>query len=291
MRSEFSVSTAHALTVRFWGTRGSLPCPGREYLRYGGNTACVEVRVGSRVFIVDAGSGLANAGKALMDQAPHGFDILLSHLHHDHISGLPFFSPALKTGTNMRIHCGNLDGRSAEDALNRMFAPPLFPIALSALPARFTYHGFRAGTPLDFGDGIVVQTCLLDHPGGATAFRFDHGGRSLCYISDVEHRPGIIDDDLVTFCHEADLVIYDTMFNESEFMNCRGWGHSTWAAGVELCRAADAKALAATHHHIGHTDDMLDNVAAQVKSALPGSFVAREGQVVRFAARALAPAA
>lgn len=290
MRSDFEAAD-DALTVRFWGTRGSLPRPGREYMRYGGNTACVEVRVGSRLFIVDAGSGIADAGKALMDHVPDGFDILLSHLHHDHIAGLPFFTPALKTETEIRLHCGNLDGGSGEDALGRMFGPPLFPVSLSALPSHFSYHGFRAGASLDFGDGVVVRTCLLDHPGGATAFRFDYGGRSLCYISDVEHRPGIIDDDLVAFCDRADLVIYDTMFNESEFMNCRGWGHSTWAAGVELCRAAGARTLAATHHHMRHTDDMLDEVAAQLKLALPGSFVAREGQTVRLAAQVLAPAA
>jgi phosphoribosyl 1,2-cyclic phosphodiesterase len=291
MRSDVMTSAAHALTVKFWGTRGSLPRPGREYQRYGGNTACVEVRVGPRMFLIDAGSGIADAGKALLDYAPEGFDILLSHLHHDHIAGLPFFTPALKTDAEIRVYCGNLDGKSAEEALDRMFAPPLFPIGLSALPSHFIYHGFRAGSPIDFGGGIVVRTCLLDHPGGATAFRFDHGGRSLCYISDVEHRPGIIDETLVTFCRDADLVIYDTMFNESEFMNCRGWGHSTWAAGVELCRAAGAKALGATHHHMRHTDDMLDDVATQVKAALPGSFVAREGQTVRLGTRALAPAA
>ena len=275
-----------AILLRFWGTRGSLPRCGPEYQRYGGNTTCVEIRVGGRLFLIDAGSGIADAGKAMMGDVSRGFDILLSHLHHDHISGLPFFAPALKTPCEIRMYCGNLDGQSPEAALDRMFSPPLFPVSLSVLPSHFSYHGFHAGADLTF-DGITVRTCPLDHPGGATAFRFDHLGRSLCYISDVEHRPGIIDDALISFCRDADLVVYDTMFNESEFMNCRGWGHSTWGAGVALCRAAGAKALGATHHHMRHTDDMLDGIAAQINAALPGSFVAREGQVIALEARVL----
>ncbi|MDX7949953.1 MBL fold metallo-hydrolase [Lichenihabitans sp. Uapishka_5] len=280
-----------ALSVKFWGTRGSLPRCGAEYQRYGGNTTCVEVRVGRRLFLIDAGSGIADAGKSMMDDGPQGFDILLSHLHHDHISGLPFFIPALKTRCEIRLHCGNLDGVSPQAAFDLMFAPPLFPVRLEVFPGQFSYHGFHAGAALDFGDGIVVRTCALDHPGGATAYRFDHKGRSLCYISDVEHRPGIIDDALVSFCRDADLVVYDTMFNEAEFQDCRGWGHSTWGAGVALCRAANAKRLGATHHHMRHTDDMLDGVAAQVEAALPGSFVAREGQTIRLEARVLETAA
>ncbi|WP_282583503.1 MBL fold metallo-hydrolase [Lichenifustis flavocetrariae] len=282
---EDRTSSTDGLTVRFWGTRGSLPRPGPEFLRYGGNTTCVEFRLGTRLFIVDAGSGIADAGKALMEHAPQGFDILFSHLHHDHISGLPFFSPALKRDCSIRLHCGNLNGESPEAALGQMFCPPLFPISLSALPCRFSYRGFRSGASLDFGDGIVIGTCSLEHPGGATAYRFEYGGRSVCFISDIEHRPGIMDEKLVDFCSHADLVIYDSMFNEAEFKECRGWGHSTWDAGVALCKAAGARALAATHHHMRHTDAILDTVDQQVRAALPGSFVAREGQIVCLKSR------
>jgi phosphoribosyl 1,2-cyclic phosphodiesterase len=125
----------------------------------------------------------------------------------------------------------------------------------------------------------------LTHPGGATAYRFDYGGRSACYISDVEHSPDRPEPALVAFCANADLVIYDTMFTDTEFWGCRGWGHSTWGAGVALCVAAKAKALAATHHHMRHTDMNLDVVDEQLRIALPGSFVAREGQDVRLTRR------
>lgn len=282
MKPNASQDADDGLGIRFWGTRGSLPRPGPDTLRYGGNTTCVEIRLGERVFIIDAGSGIEAAGRAMLGQSPLDFDILLSHLHQDHVIGLPFFPPALNAACTIRTHCGNLGGASAEAALDQMFAPPLFPIILSALPARFVHQGFKAGSPLIFADGISIRTCPLPHPGGATAYRFDHHGSSVCYVSDLEHSPGELDPDLVRFCADADLVIYDTMFTDAEFRECRGWGHSTLGAGVALCQAAGAKALAGTHHHIRHTDRMLDVVDAELRTRLPGSFMAREGQVIRL---------
>lgn len=277
----------HDLSVRFWGTRGSLPMPGPDTVVYGGNTCCVEVRVGSRLFIVDAGSGFEPAGRAIMalGPTPARIDLLLSHLHHDHVAGLPFFSPILAGRSALRIFCGNQDGGSAKAALDSMFAPPLFPVTLDILPGAIEHVGFRAGETLRFEDGIAVATCPLRHPGGATAYRFDHGGRRLCYVSDMEHVDTGPDAEVIAFCSGADLIIYDAMFTEAELPRCRGWGHSTWNAGVALCRAAGARRLAAYHHHKGHDDAVLGGIDAQLSEALAGSFVAREGQTVVLEAR------
>ncbi len=282
MKSEPRQAPRDELSVRFWGTRGSLPRPGPDFLRYGGNTTCVEVRLGERLFLIDGGSGLEAAGRAFVRKSDAPVDILFSHLHHDHVSGLPFFPPALDKTVTIRTFCGNLDGASAEAALGRMFAPPLFPVTLAMLPCQWRHVGFRAGDPLIFEDGVTVRTCPLTHPGGATAYRFDYRGRSLCYVSDVEHEPGAPRADLVALCADADLVIYDTMFTEGEFEACRGWGHSTLRAGALLCRTARAQVLAATHHHIRHTDPMLDKLDAELRLIMPGSFLAREGQVLRL---------
>ncbi|MGI3902913.1 MAG: MBL fold metallo-hydrolase [Janthinobacterium lividum] len=275
------------LSVRFWGTRGSLPMPGPATVIYGGNTCCVEIRLGQRVFIVDAGSGFESAGRAMsaFGAGRSRTDLLLSHLHHDHVAGLPFFSPILKEQGTLRIFCGNQAGQSAKSALDQMFAPPLFPVTLEALPGHVEHVGFRSGETLVFEDGIRVATCPLRHPGGATGYRFDHAGRRVCYVSDMEHLDAGPDEDVVTFCRDADLVIYDAMFTEAELMPCRGWGHSTWNAGVALCRAAGASALAAYHHHKSHDDPTLADIEAALTAALPGSFVAREGQTVTFEAR------
>lgn len=271
------------IEVAFWGVRGSFTVADRRVERYGGNTACVEIRVGGRLFIIDAGSGIIGLGQSSKWPKNAVIDILISHLHHDHISGLAFFEPLYQAGTTVRLHCGHLGGASAKEALDRMFDQPLFPLRLEDLPAHIEHHGFRAGEPLKFGPGFTVRTTLLEHPGGATGYRFDHAGCSVCYVSDVEHAAAGPDPALVDFVRDADLVIYDAMFTDDEYGRHVGWGHSTCTAGVALCKAAGARALAAFHHHPFRDDAALDAIEAGLARALPGSFVAREEQSWKMA--------
>jgi phosphoribosyl 1,2-cyclic phosphodiesterase len=272
-----------ALTVRFWGTRGSYTVADRHCARYGGNTACVEVRVGERLFIVDAGSGIIDLGTSVVRQGVKSVDILLSHLHHDHILGLGFFEPLFREGVTVTLHCGHLGGQSAEEALGFFFRPPLFPIPINEIAADLRYSGFKAGETLTFPDGIAVRTCPLNHPGGACGYRFDHRQRSVAYLSDMEHTADGPPKGLVNFVTGADLVIYDGMFTEEEYDHYRGWGHSTWNAGVALCREAGAKSLALFHHHPRRTDVDLDLIEAELSLALPGSFCAREQHSTTYA--------
>jgi phosphoribosyl 1,2-cyclic phosphodiesterase len=272
------------LTLRFWGVRGSYPTPGASTVRYGGNTPCVEIRLGDRLFLVDAGSGIVPAGEALFGTVPKQIDLLFSHLHHDHISGLPFFRPALAGQCDIRTFCGNLGGESAKASLEAMFSPPLFPVSLEHLPPHYDHIGFKAGETLAFGS-MSIATCPLFHPGGATGYRFDYNGRRVCYISDIEHTDPWPASHLVRFCKGADLVIFDCMYSSKEYAGCRGWGHSTLAAGIALCRAASVRAMAGFHHNPIHDDDRLDAMQAELHAALPGSFMARERQVVTFAAK------
>ena len=258
---------------------------GPEFVEFGGHTLCVEVRCGGRLFIVDGGSGLSALGQHLGSSAPLDVDLLLSHLHLDHVMGLPFFKPAvLGEERVIRTFCGHLGGASAGEAMERLFAPPLFPLALADLPVRFEHHGFRAGETLTFADGVKVETHPLNHPGGATGYRFRHGASSVCYLADLEHTDPWPDPGLVTFVAGADLVIYDGMFAESEYLCCKGWGHSTWGKGVELCRAADVKALGIVHHCPGHTDSDLREMEAALRAAMPTAFLARERQTLAFRA-------
>ncbi|MFO7309931.1 MAG: MBL fold metallo-hydrolase [Pseudomonadota bacterium] len=274
------------LSVRFWGVRGSHPVSGLDVCAFGGHTACVEVRCGERLFVIDAGTGITRLGQALGADAPAQIDLLLSHLHLDHVIGLPFFRPALMKGTTLRLYCGNLGGETAEVALDRLFAPPLFPVKLAQLPATIEHVGFHAGETLTFDDGVEVRTCPLQHPSGATAYRFDHRGRSVCYVSDIEHDElgPWPHEELLAFVRDADLVIYDAMYTEAEYCRCRGWGHSTCDAGVALCRAAGVGRLAAFHLHPWHTDADLADMERRLDMMMPGSFVAREGQEIHLAA-------
>jgi phosphoribosyl 1,2-cyclic phosphodiesterase len=275
-----------ALSLRFWGVRGSTPTAGPRFAAFGGNTPCVEIRLGNRLFVIDAGSGIAALGASLGEAVPERIDILFSHLHLDHIQGLSFFKPALRLTRELHLHCGNLDGETAEATLERVFSPPVFPVRLSDLPASIVHHGFRAGETLHFPDGVSVRTVPLNHPSGAVGYRFDHRGRAVCYLSDNEHTQPWPAPALVDFVHGADLVVYDAMFSAADYTPCKGWGHSTWEAGIELMRAAGADELAIFHHHPMHDDTALAAVEAQVRAAYPRGFLAREGVTHAYPPRA-----
>jgi phosphoribosyl 1,2-cyclic phosphodiesterase len=280
---------ADTLSVTFWGVRGSYASPGNEYARYGGHTPCLEVRAGEHLIIIDAGTGLGPLGAHLGQHAPKTVNILLSHLHLDHVMGLPFFKPALFKDRTIRLHCGNLGGKTAKMALNRLFSPPIFPVTLAELPGHIKHVGFRAGETVTLNASIAVRTILLNHPSGATGYRVDHGGRSICYLSDLEHTKPWPDPALAAFVQDADLVIYDAMFSEHEYSVCHGWGHSTWNAGLELAKAAGVKAFAIFHLHPRHDDNHMDEVERQAQAIFPGAFVARQGATLAYPALAVAP--
>lgn len=270
------------LLVRFWGVRGSLPTPGPGTVVYGGNTSCVEIRCGERLVVLDAGSGIVPMGRSLTPRPGETYDVLLSHCHHDHVQGLMFFLPLLTKNCMTKVYAGNMGGHSAEEPLTRLFSPPLFPVTFAQVPGIVDFAGFRAGEDLTLGDGLTVATLPLRHPSGATAYRFDHQGRRVCYVTDIEHDSDEPEPGLVKFVEGADLVIYDSMFTQTEFCRCRGWGHSTWQAGAALCRKAGARRLAAFHHNPKHDDEMLAGFDSELAAMLPGSFHAREGQTLVF---------
>ncbi|GJD33962.1 MBL fold metallo-hydrolase [Methylobacterium aerolatum] len=269
------------LILRFWGVRGSTPVSGPQYAEFGGSTPCLEVRCGERLFVVDAGSGLYNLGQNHRADLPTHVDLLFSHLHLDHTTGLPFFKPAvLDSERTIHTWCGNLGGESAGATLDRLFSPPLFPIGLEDFRCTFRHHGFEAGQPLVFPDGIRVDTILLNHPQGSVGYKFEHNGRRLCIISDIEHRDPWPDPALAEFVAGVDLMIYDGMFTDCEYPTCRGWGHSTWQKGVELAQAAGVKTLGIIHLHPAHSDTVLRDMEADLQAAMPGAFIARECQTV-----------
>lgn len=267
--------------VRFWGVRGSIPCPGHDTLHYGGNTSCVEVRAGDRLLILDAGSGLQYFGQHLQAKGSIDADLLLSHLHYDHILGLPFFAPAYDPGSRLRVWAGNCNG-GVETALRQFLQPPFFPVPLQHLKARFSFRDFTSGDTLNLSSSVRVLTCALNHPDGATAYRIEFDGRAICYVTDTEHPTQGLDAAIVNLIRDADIVIYDATYNNSDYPAHRGWGHSTWEAGLALCESAGARRLVVFHHAPERTDAELQWLDSELQRLKPGSVVAREGLVLQL---------
>jgi len=267
-------------TVRFWGVRGSIACSGPRTARYGGNTSSLEVRCADELLLFDAGTGMRYLGKTL-DGARLDADLFFTHTHFDHICGLPFFRPMFDPQNHFRLWAGHLRGAmTLKRVLAEFMMSPLFPVPPEVFRSSVEYRDFNAGETLTTLKGVRVRTAPLNHPDGATGYRVEYDGRSICYVSDTEHVPGSLDRNILGLIAGADLVIYDCMYTDDEYRRYVGWGHSTWQEGIRLCREARAKRMVVFHHDPDHDDDILDGIAREVDKALSGSLVAHEGLVL-----------
>ena len=274
-----------SFSVRFWGVRGTVACPGPRTAIYGGNTACVEVRCGDTLLILDAGTGLRPLGKDLIARREQvSAHVLMTHTHLDHIQGLPFFKPAYLHGTKLEFWNGHLrrQRKRIETVLGRIMQAPYFPVPMNIMHAEKIYHDFEAGESLEIGTAVKIRTAELNHPGGATAYRIDFAGKSLCYVTDTEHLEGKLDGRILDLIAGSELVIYDATYTDEEYPRFRGWGHSTWQQGVRLCAEAGAGRLAAFHHDPEHDDEKLARIDEALGATRGGSIVARETMLLEL---------
>ncbi len=277
------MASSSEFCIRFWGVRGSVPCPGPATRRYGGNSPCVEVRCGGRLIILDAGTGIRELGNVLLQGGdPTDADILLTHCHYDHVLGIPFFAPLFQPGHTFRFWCGNLLPEFRLQAVvQQMMSAPLFPVGVETFRAEIDWRDFIPGDPIPCGD-VSIRTAALDHPGGATGYRIEYDGRSVVYLTDHEGRREDLNKKLVALARGADLMIYDTTFTESEIDAKKGWGHSTFQDGMRLADAAGVKTFCLFHHAPEHDDDTIDRILAEARAQRPGTIAAMESSVIHL---------
>lgn len=266
--------------IRFWGTRGSIPVSGRSCNRFGGDTTCFEVRIAGRRVIVDAGSGLRRLGQAMAAAGERDATLLFSHLHLDHVIGLTAFAPLWRMPGEIAMHVPACTAARAEANLSALFSEPFFPVSFAQAPSRVRFSSFTAGGDLGLS-GIDVATIALQHDPCAAGFRFRYGGQTLVILTDHEHAGDDADPTFTAFCRGADLLVYDAMWDEAtDYDPHRGWGHSTWQAGLRLLEAAGAKRLACVHHSPELSDAALELREAHLKRCHSQSFYARQDDVV-----------
>jgi phosphoribosyl 1,2-cyclic phosphodiesterase len=303
------------MKVRFWGVRGSIPSPGSTTQKYGGNTACIELRVGpdNRIIIIDAGSGIRLLGNALMandlPKGPIKADIFLSHTHWDHIMGYPFFTPIYIPGTKLKVHGPvSFEDDPLEEVVGGQMKYRYFPINLGELASDVEYVRLKEDPHIDLGGGLRLATKLLNHPITALGYRFEYEGRAVCtcydtepfrnlFITDPDHpaydeamafegNEVAMEQNLAIeqFFAGADLLIYDSQYTDAEYGARINWGHTTMEYAIAAANRAGVKKLAMFHHDPDRSDAQLDELAKMY--CQPGKFgdtevfYAREGMEV-----------
>jgi ribonuclease BN (tRNA processing enzyme) len=284
-------------SIRFWGVRGSYPVPGQHTLGFGGNTSCVEVRAGEQRLILDAGTGIIPLGQMLARTKQWNITLLLSHLHHDHTQGFPFFAPAYVPGAHLKV----FGPATSNEILNQNQSVQVFPVSLNDMNASKEIHTLRETDVLTLSSsGIKLNASSDDpeavtvsifrshaHPGGVHIYRIGYHGHSLVYATDTEGYVGG-DRKLAAFAKGADVLIHDAQYSEAHYYGqlsglppTQGFGHSTPRMACELAKAAGVRELLLFHHDPGYSDETIARMELEARNIFPHTKAAREGMEVR----------
>lgn len=282
------------MEVHVWGSRGSIAAPGPSTIQYGGNTTCVEVRIGGTpLIVIDAGTGIRPLGQHLVSTRQSVECLLLiTHIHWDHILGFPFFSPIYRQGTHIKVDGCARALKGLRLNLDNRMVDGLFPVNFDDLPAKIEHEPRIGQGPLRLGE-VEITAVELQHPQGGMGFRFVKGGKSFVFLTDNElwkdAWPGQRSEDYARFCEGADLLFHDAQYSPEEVSKKRGWGHSDWKAAVDLALQAGAAHLVLFHHDPDRTDEEIRRMeeearlyARSLTSCPPEVEAAREGMSYRL---------
>jgi phosphoribosyl 1,2-cyclic phosphodiesterase len=280
--NDTSAAGAHSgAKITFWGVRGSIPTPGPETVRVGGNTSCVEIRADGEHIVLDAGSGMRPLGRALVAEFPDrpvNLSVLITHTHWDHIQGFPFFVPAYNPRNNVRILGYEGARKDLQATLAGQMESPHFPIALAQMPGNIVIEELKS---LDFQIGPIAGTaCHVNHPGVCVGYRLATSAGSICYIPDHESGPvsaeapesvaHVLEEKIIDFIQGADVVILDAQYTAEEYRTHVGWGHGCLDDVVRVAKLGNVKHLCLFHHDPAHDDDFLEGMLAHART-LAGS--------------------
>jgi phosphoribosyl 1,2-cyclic phosphodiesterase len=272
------------MRIKFWGVRGSTPTPQPENLRYGGNTSCVEVRVGDMLYIFDCGTGFRALGQQLLHEfvdRPIAAHVFVSHFHWDHIQGFPFFRPLYdKPQDHFMLHSSSRN-RSLKQVMEEQMAAPYFPVELGEMRAHREFYEIEEGR-VTF-DNVTVQTMWLNHPQGCMGFRLETKDGVFVYATDNEPGDPVFDKSVRKLAAGADVLVYDAQYLPEEYeARRRGWGHSHWREAINVVMESGAKDLVLFHHDPDHSDVCIDKVVKEARNYYPRVRAAAEGMEIRL---------
>ncbi|WP_054034240.1 MBL fold metallo-hydrolase [Desulfatitalea tepidiphila] len=259
------------MLIRCWGSRGSIPVSGKEYIKYGGDTTCLEIRTRSDdIIIVDAGTGIRRLGNALIQEGRYQYNFLLTHGHWDHLMGFPFFKPLFLEHPQIHMHRGPFHKKFMESMFSKVMAPPNFPVRYSDLKAKIFYE---AGNPVQFEIGsVTVIPIQISHPNTGKGYKFIEDGKTFVFLTDNElgfvHPGGLPASEYLEFCRGADLLIHDAEYTPREYKLLIEWGHSSYLDVLELAFKAEVKQLGLFHLNQERTDDEVDEMVAACRNII-----------------------
>ncbi|MCP4155716.1 MAG: MBL fold metallo-hydrolase [bacterium] len=254
------------MRIKCWGSRGAIPVSGEEFLKYGGDTTCIEIRTkNDAAVIIDAGTGIRKLGNRLVTEKRNHIHLIFTHAHIDHLLGFPFFKPIYLKGTHIDTYGCPIAQRSIKDILAGSMTPPYFPISLESVNATVTYNEVCENSLEPFNvDSLRVSPILLSHPNQGIGYKFEEDGKSFVFLTDNEltfkHPGGLDYNDYLEFSKNCDLLIHDAEFTEEEYRKTRTWGHSVYNDALRLALEANAKQFGLFHHNQERSDEALDGI-------------------------------
>lgn len=249
------------MNIRVWGARGSIPVSGREYIKYGGDTTCLEVRTkNDDIIIIDAGTGLRRLGNLLVKEGRTEYHMLFTHVHWDHLLGFPFFKPLYRDDTKIWMYGGQMAQDSIKALISPVMNPPNFPVNYDNLSAHIEYQG---ECELEFDIGSVeIKAIPISHPNEGMGYKLIEDGKSFVFLTDNEltyvHPGGRPFEEYLEFSKGTDLLIHDTEFTAEEYKRTKTWGHSVYNDVVDMAMRAGVKTLCLWHHNQDRKDDQVD---------------------------------